>query len=249
MPKRHFLDRYGDQMRAAIPSSAGRTTTRRPRGFTRSSVVVAVVSLGVVGGGVGAAVALTGGDDPGRWAVVTASPSAGESSPAAPRPRRPEGEALRAATIERIALLRRSAGPADAVPADVVPKDAPGSPLRVSEKDLKFARQVPGADAWLVPLASGHLLLMTSRGGAEFAPQQIDDGSMVFSNATETGEVTVTGVVADGTTDVTIDTTAGPRPAEIHDGTYSVTLPPSTHPRSITLTTANGQRTIHRING
>jgi hypothetical protein len=220
------------------------------RGFARSSVVVAVLGLGVVGGGVGAAVALTGGDDPDRWRTVVATPPAGEPVTAAPRAQRPEGESLRDVAIERVELLQGPVDADDAVPADVVPKDVPGSPLRIDEKDLQFARKVPGADGvWLVPLASGHMMLMTRRGGAEFAPEQLDAGSMVHANTTEAGETVVTGVVADGTTSVTIDTNAGQRSADVREGTYSVTLPPNTRPRSVVVTNVNGQRSTLPLNG
>lgn len=260
MHEQDFLDRFGEQMQRAKapartmapPISESRRTarTRRRGALARRGVLVGALAAIVAVGGVGGAVAVTSWNDPDKWPVVVASPGPTDALPT-PDPPMPQTPQLREGVIARVGFLREGASAADAVPAALVPKSAPGSPLKLSEKDLEFARKVPGSDAtWVVPLPTGALMIIEPQGGAVFTPGQLDAGEVVSSNPNKAGENVVTGVVPDGTKSVSVDTGNGESVSlEVRDGGYSAKFPGGVHPRTLDVERANGTRTSIPLTG
>ncbi len=110
--------------------------------------------------------------------------------------------------IAEVSLLRLPGRAADAFPANYAPPPS-GAMLGVSADERALARKVPEAsNTWVVPLETGGLALVTPRGGAAYSPSQVQTGDVVFVSNTG-DEITVTGIVPDGTKAVGVTSRSG----------------------------------------
>ena len=208
-----------------------------------------VLATGITGAGV--AIALPANDESDRWPVIVATPSAAEPTTPAERLQRPQSEALRRAVIARVSLLRQSRSAEDSVPSEYLPATGNGSPIILTEKDLTFARKVPGTDAsWVVPMPTGSVLLVERHGGAEFAPEQLDTGGVVSSNPDDTGATVVTGIVPDGTESVSIETASGDSTSvPVRNSAYSKTFAKWQRPKAVSFTAKTKGRVVAALAG
>lgn len=224
-----------------------------PMRFTR----IGLVGLGaaaIAGAGVAIAVADSASDpDAGMVKTATATTVSTTAPTLAVPPRPPTSLALRAAVIGKVALLRAPATADDAIPDSYAPSTEPDAPTSITEGDLQLARKLPGVSStWVVPLETGALALVTSNGGAQFSPQQLDTGGVVQVTY-HNGSTVVAGVVPDGTTNVGIDTSTGDsEPADVAQNVYTRTFPADDargRPTAITLTTQTGSHERFKLSG
>lgn len=221
--------------------------------FTR----IGLVGLGaaaIAGAGVTIAVAASESDPNADMVTTVSATTVSATTPTPAAVSRPTASlALRADVIGKVALLRAPATAEDAIPDGYAPSSEPGAPTSITEGDLRLARKLPGvASTWVVPLQTGALALVTSNGGAQFSPQQLDAGGVVQVTYRE-GSTVVAGVVPDGTIDVAIDTSAGAsEPAAVSRNVYTRTFAADDahgRPTAITLTTQTGSHPRSKLSG
>jgi hypothetical protein len=227
-----FLDRLAVQFAIAerrLCATAGVTANRRWR--ARRTVILA---LATTLGATGAALAATGVLSSGP--VSLAQYRAGEQAALA--------SVVPTRQAAAFAILRRPATASDALPASILPEQF----VRIYGANAALARRVQGlpqgVEAWLVP-GNGSLCLVAN-GGVSCGPDAtLIKYGLAVESGSGSGPQSVTGVVPDGVTSVTITLANGSQQdATVVDNGYAATADGSSSITRFALRTPAGQVSI-----
>jgi hypothetical protein len=226
-----FLDRLAVEFAVAERALSTVAIPARRRWRARRTVILA---LATTLGATGAALAATG--------VLSSGPvsltqyRAGEqAAPAAVVPPR---------QAAAFAILRRPATASDALPASMLPEQF----IRIYGANAALARRVEGlpqgVDAWLVP-GNGSLCLVTNDGASCGPDATLIKYGLAAESGSGSGAQSVTGIVPDGVTSVTITLANGSRQdTTVVDNGYAATADAASPIARFALNTPAGQVSI-----